>query len=78
MCGIIFNSLIEFQDMRNKKVKVEKMKNQKLKIKKVTLNVYQIEMGKRAVVIKALNISEALKLACKYLSINCNQHFIKA
>ena len=39
-------------------------------------NVYQIEVGKKAIVIPAKNEAEAIKKACRYLPINCNELII--
>jgi len=49
------------------------MKTNKIKIIKLSFGVYQIEAGKKAIVIPAKSKEEALKIACKYLPINCNE-----
>ena len=36
-------------------------------------NLYQIDTGKKAIVIPAKNKAEAIKKACRYLPINCNE-----
>ena len=43
-----------------------------LKIIKLEKDIYQIEAGKKAVVIPAKSREEAIKKACK-LPINCNE-----
>ena len=42
-------------------------------ILKIDNNLYQVEAGKKAIVIPAKSPQEALKKACKYLRINCNE-----
>ena len=49
-----------------------------LKVIKVEKGIYQIEAGRKAVVIPAKSRQEALKKACKYLSINCNEIIAKS
>jgi len=49
------------------------MKTNKVKIIKLSFGVYQVEAEKKAIVIPAKSKEEALKIACKYLSINCNE-----
>jgi len=44
-----------------------------LKIIKLEKGIYQIEAGRKAVVIPAKSRQEAIKKACKYLPINCNE-----
>jgi hypothetical protein len=53
---------------------MKKLTANDLKVIEINPNVYQIEAGKRAVVIKAKSPSEALKLACRYLGISCNKN----
>jgi hypothetical protein len=53
---------------------MKKLTANDLKVIEINENVYQIEAGKKAVVIKAKSPSEALKLACRYLGINCNKN----
>jgi hypothetical protein len=57
-----------------RKTAMKKLSNENIKIIEINPNIYQIEAGKRAVVIKAKSPSEALKLACRYLGINCNKN----
>jgi hypothetical protein len=57
---------------------MKKLNIDDLKVIKINESTYQIEAGKKAVVIKALNLSEALKTACRYLGINCNKNVLKA
>jgi len=45
-----------------------------LKIIELREGIYQIEAGKKAIVIPAKSKSEAIKKACKYLGINCNKN----
>ncbi len=40
--------------------------------------IYQVEAGKKAVVISAKTKKEALKKACRYLGINCNEIISKS
>ena len=49
-----------------------------IKIIKLENGVYQIEAGKKAVVISAKTKKEALKKACKCLSINYNEIIAKS
>ena len=49
-----------------------------LKVIKVEKGIYQVEAGRKAVVIPAKSRDEALKKACKYLSINCNEIIAKS
>jgi hypothetical protein len=56
---------------------MKKLSIDDLKIIEINENTFQIEAGKKAVVIRALSRSEALKIACKYLGINCNKHSLK-
>jgi len=49
-----------------------------LKVIKLNKDIYQIEAGRKAVVIPAKSRQEALKKACKYLSINCNEIIAKS
>ncbi|GAB6045466.1 hypothetical protein JCM11957_10640 [Caminibacter profundus] len=44
-----------------------------IKIYHLGENVYQIEAGKKAIVLPAKNEAEAIKKACRYFSINCNE-----
>mgnify|MGYP007123023376 CR=1 FL=1 len=53
------------------------MKNE-VAISKIANNVYQVEAGKKAIVIPAKSPQEALKKACKYLPINCNEISLKS
>jgi hypothetical protein len=55
----------------------KKINTDKIKIIKLSQNIFQIEVGKKAVVTKALNPFEALKNACKYLGISCNKLILK-
>jgi len=36
-------------------------------------NIYQVEAELEAIVLKAKNEAEAIKKACRYLPINCNE-----
>jgi hypothetical protein len=54
------------------------MKNNKVVILKIDNNLYQVEAGKKAIVIPAKSPQEALKKACKYLPINCNEISLKS
>jgi hypothetical protein len=47
------------------------MIDKKIKIIEICKNVYQIEAGKRAIVLPAKSVNMALKKACKFLDINC-------
>ena len=47
-------------------------------ILKIDNNLYQVEAGKKAIVIPAKSPQEALKKACKYLPINCNEISLKS
>ena len=49
-----------------------------VKIHKLSNNLYQVEAGKKAVVISAKTKKEALKKACRYLGINCNEIISKS
>ncbi|GAX87005.1 hypothetical protein LNAT_P0300 [Lebetimonas natsushimae] len=53
---------------------MKKLTANDLKVIEINENVYQIEAGKRAIVIRAKSPSEALKLACRYLGINCSKN----
>jgi hypothetical protein len=44
-----------------------------VKVIKLSDIAYQVETGKKAIVIPAKSPQEALKKACKYLPINCNE-----
>jgi len=44
-----------------------------LKVIKLEKGIYQVEAGRKAVVIPAKSREEAIKKACKYLPINCNE-----
>jgi len=44
-----------------------------VKVIRLEKGIYQIEAGKKAVIIPAKNRQEALKKACEYLSINYNE-----
>ena len=44
-----------------------------IKVIKVEKGIYQVEAGKKAIVIPAKNRQEALKKACEYLPIDCNK-----
>jgi len=48
-----------------------------LKVYEIEKGIYQVEAGKRAIVIPAKSRDEALKKACKYLPINCNEIIAK-
>jgi hypothetical protein len=48
------------------------MLDKKVKIIEICKNVYQIEAGKRAIVLPAKNVDSALRKACKFLGLNCN------
>ena len=50
----------------------------KVKVIKLSDIVYQVETGKKAIVIPAKSPQEALKKACKYLPINCNEICLKS
>jgi len=50
-----------------------KMKNAEVKIYKLDNGLYQIEAGRKAVVLAAKSRSEAIKKACRYLPIECNK-----
>ena len=58
-------------------IKGREMKNE-VTISKIANDVYQVEAGKKAIVIPAKNHQEALKKACKYLHINCNEISLKS
>ena len=49
-----------------------------LKVFELSKGTYQIEAGKKAIVIPAKSRLNALKRACKYLSINCNEIIAKS
>jgi len=49
-------------------------KSANLKIIKLRESIYQIEAGRKAIVIPAKSLSEAIKKACMYLGINCNKN----
>ena len=49
-----------------------------LKVYEIEKGIYQVEAGKRAIVIPAKSRDEALKKACKYLPINCNEIITKS
>jgi hypothetical protein len=57
---------------------MKKLSIDDLKIIGINENTFQIEAGKKAVVIRALSHSEALKITCRYLGINCDKHLLKA
>ena len=44
-----------------------------VKVIKLSDTAYQVEAGRKAIVIPAKTKQEALKKACKYLPINCNE-----
>ena len=44
-----------------------------IKIIEISKGIYQIEAGRKAVVIPAKSPQEALKQACRYLGIHCNE-----
>jgi len=44
-----------------------------VKVIKLSDTAYQVEAGKKAIVIPAKTKQEALKKACRYLPINCNE-----
>jgi len=44
-----------------------------VKVIKIHTGIYQIEAGKKAIVIPAKSEAEAIKKACRYLPINCNE-----
>jgi len=48
-------------------------KSVNLKIIELREGIYQIEAGRKAIVIPAKSKSEAIKKACKYLGIHCNE-----
>jgi len=58
------------------------MKTNEIKVIRLSIGVYQIEAGRKAIVIPAKSKSEAVKKACKYLGIYCNEiianFFLKA
>jgi hypothetical protein len=56
---------------------MKKLSIDDLKIIEINPNTFQIEAAKKAIVIRALSHSEALKIVCKYLGINCNKHSLK-
>jgi len=45
-----------------------------LKVIELREGIYQIEAGRKAIVIPAKSLSEAIKKACMYLGINCNKN----
>jgi len=49
-----------------------------LKVYVLKKGIYQVEAGKKAIVSPAKSRLEAIKKACKYLSINCNKIIVKA
>ena len=49
-----------------------------IKIIQISKGLYQIEAGRKAIVIPAKTKQEALKKACKYLPINCNEIITKS
>ena len=49
-----------------------------IKIFEISKGIYQIEAGRKAVVIPAKSHQEALKKACKYLGIYCNEIIAKS
>ena len=49
-----------------------------IKIIEISKGIYQIEAGRRAIVIPAKSRQEALKKACRYLSINYNEIITKS
>ena len=49
-----------------------------VKVFELSKGIYQIEAGKKAIVIPAKSRQEAIKKACKYLSINCNEIIAKS
>jgi len=49
------------------------MKTNEIKVIRLSIGVYQIEAGRKAIVIPAKSKSEAIKKACKYLGIHCNE-----
>jgi len=49
------------------------MKTNKVKVVKLSFRLYQVEAGKKGIVIPAKSKEEALKIACKYLPIKCNE-----
>ena len=48
-----------------------------LKVYQLEKGIYQVEAGKKAIVIPAKSREEAVKKACKYLSLNCNKIITK-
>ncbi len=48
-----------------------------IKIFEISKGIYQIEAGRKAVVIPAKSRLEALKKACRYLGIYCNEIIAK-
>jgi len=49
------------------------MKTNEIKVIKLSFRLYQVEAGRKAIVIPAKNKSEAIKKACRYLGIHCNK-----
>lgn len=49
-----------------------------VKVFELSKGIYQIEAGRKAIVIPAKSRQEAIKKACKYLSINCNEIIAKS
>jgi len=49
------------------------MKTNEIKVIRLSIGVYQIEAGRKAIVIPAKSKSEAIKKACRYLGIHCNE-----
>ena len=49
-----------------------------LKVYQLEKGIYQVEAGRKAVVIPAKSRQEAIKKACKYLSINYNEIIAKS
>ena len=49
-----------------------------VKVFELSKGIYQIEAGKNVIVIPAKSRQEAIKKACKYLSINCNEIIAKS
>ena len=49
-----------------------------IKIIQISKGIYQIEAGRKAIVIPAKSRQEALKKACRYLGIHCNEIITKS
>jgi len=49
-----------------------------VKVFELSKGIYQVEAGRKVIVIPAKTKQEALKKACKYLPINCNEIMTKS